>query len=119
MFRPEAAELLLIGLQGDDALRLRAEARAAMGDHDFAQSLFSRLGVDDRARDSAWLSGNWAQVAGRDDALSRAAQLATEEDAVPEGEDISLAYAEALTEGSADVRATLQALLKETRLPEE
>ncbi|MBS0123649.1 hypothetical protein [Thetidibacter halocola] len=119
MFRPEAAELLLIGLQGDDALSLRAEARAAMGDHDFAQALFSRLGVEDRARESAWLSGNWEQVVGSDDAMSRAAQLASEKDGGPETDDISLAYAEALTAGSADARATLRALLDETRLVEE
>ena len=119
MFRPEAAELLLIGMQGEDVNRLRAEARSAMGDHAFAKTAFADLGVEDRSRDAAWLAGDWAAVERGGDAIAQAARLMVDDAASPADTDLTLSAVNSLASDSETSRQTLQALLDETRLSEE
>lgn len=54
--RPEEAELLVIGLRDDAALKLRAEARAAMKDHAFAARTYRDLGEEEQAALSGWMA---------------------------------------------------------------
>lgn len=115
--RPEEAELVLISLRDEEAIRLRAQAREQMGDHVFAQSIYADLGQGEEARQSAWLSGDWAEVeAGQSDALSRAAALVREEQAALDPQAPTLTGAEQLSESSAAARETLRSLLDATRI---
>ncbi|MCA1286007.1 hypothetical protein [Salipiger bermudensis] len=116
---PQQAEIALIGLQGDDALALRAQARAMMGDYSYAQTAFGALGEDGAARSAAWLAGDWAALGEGEDALAAAAELLGS--ALPDdvGPQPSLAVVEALATSGAETRDTLRALLEQTRLAEE
>jgi len=116
---PQQAEIALIGLQGDDALALRARARAMMGDYTYAQTAFGALGEDGAARSAAWLAGDWETLGEGEDALAAAAELAGS--ALPDslGAEPSLAVVEALATSGAETRDTLRALLDQTRLAEE
>lgn len=115
--RPEEAELVLISLRDEEAIRLRAQAREQMGDHVFAQSIYTDLGQGEEARQAAWLSGDWEGVAaGQPDSLSRAAALVREEQAALDPRAPTLTGAEQLSESSAAARETLRALLDATRI---
>lgn len=116
--RPEAADMILIGMQGDDVLSLRAEVRLAMGDYDFAKTAYARLGAVDRERDAAWLAGDWQEMSKQDDIRGQAVKMAmTELPQTSEG-GVSLADAEALSSSSGQTRSIISALLEETRIPD-
>lgn len=118
--KPEEAEIALIGLQGDDVLQLRAEARRQMGDFSYVQTAYERLGQEDGARSAAWLAGDWPTVAnGEAGALSSAAALAESEDAVFADARPSLQLAETIAGESSQTRATLEELLATTRLTDQ
>lgn len=56
MNRPEEAELLVIGLRDDSALKLRAAARAAMKDHGFAARTYRDIGEEKQAALAVWMA---------------------------------------------------------------
>lgn len=120
MSRPEEAEILLIGLQGEDVDRLRAEARSRMGDHDYAKTVFAKLGANQDALDSAWLSGDWQDVASQiKDARSPAAIMVQSEQPSVSRDDPRLTDATRLSEASAASRQTLRDLLDATKISED
>ncbi len=114
---PEEAEIGLIGLQGEDVLRLRAEARRMMGDFEYATNAFETLGETRRAESAAWLAGDWAALEAQGGTLGAAAALA-DSSPLDLGGPPSLAIAESLAGSAEETRSTLRALLDETRLPE-
>ncbi|MGP6088710.1 hypothetical protein [Antarctobacter jejuensis] len=118
MFRPEDAEIILIGQRGDDIARLRAEARRQMGDHVFAKTLLADLGDTQGAVTSAWLSGDWQDVAQSDGSLAPAAELMRDEPTDAAVTVDRLGAVNALAEGSARSRETLRALLDATVIPD-
>ncbi|MFC4731105.1 hypothetical protein [Salipiger abyssi] len=116
---PEAAEIALIGLQGEDVLRLRAEARRMMGDFDYARTAYDKLGEPQRARSAAWLAGDWPALDDAQDTLGATAALVRAD--LPNADETlpSLALAEQLAGTGAETRAALRALLEDTRLPSD
>lgn len=117
MGRPEEAEIILIGQRGDDVARLRAEARSQMGDHIFAKSIFADAGKTREAVTSAWLSGDWQDVAESDTVLAPAADLMQQEPPAFDPARVSLAGVDAVFDASAHSRETLRALLDATAIP--
>ncbi|WGW04637.1 hypothetical protein [Tropicibacter oceani] len=113
--RPEEAEIVLVGLRGENIAALRAEARRQMGDHDYARTLYEEMGETEEALNAAWLSGDWDRVAEEGETpLAQAARLTSQDNPVPEAP--SLGYAETLTGQSAETRQTLRALLDATQI---
>lgn len=118
--QPEEAEIILIGQRGEEATRLRAEARRQMGDHDFAHGIYAEIGDADEARQSAWLAGDWQKVAqDRQDALSRTAELLQKETVTVDPSAPTLSMADSLSAESATARETLRSLLDATRIVAE
>ncbi len=60
--QPKQAEIALIGLEGRDVTKLRAESRRKMGDHEYSRELFEELGESEEEIDQAWLSSNWERL---------------------------------------------------------
>jgi hypothetical protein len=116
--QPEEAEIILIGQQSDEVTRLRAEARHQMGDHVFAKTLFEGVGEAGAAVNSAWLSGEWEEVADSESALADAADLMLQGPEELEPTQVSLGSADAISAASALSRETLRALLDATAIPE-
>ncbi|SDH32687.1 hypothetical protein [Alloyangia pacifica] len=115
--QPEEAEIALIGLQGNDVLRLRAAAREAMGDYDFARTAYAELGDAENAARLAWLAGDLDATAGGVDPL-RAEAAALAQAAPPDLGPLSLAQGKALAESGQDTIDTVRALLAGSALPE-
>ncbi len=125
---PEQAEIALIGLQGDEVLALRAEARRMMGDYSYAAEAYTTLGNIEGARQSAWLAGESAPAAegalstdaegNTQDPLNAAMQLMQESLPDPVASAPSLAIAETVAGSGAETRQALRALLDATRLSE-
>ena len=87
-----------------------------------AQGVYEALGQDDASLRSAWVAGDWSNVTAQNEGtLSSAASIAGNQvDGSPSFADPSLAESDALIEDSVASRATLRALLDETRIaPEE
>ena len=115
---PEQAEIAIVGLQGEDALRLRARARELMGDYQYATSAYASLGEEQQSEEAAWLAGAWPLLDGRNDPIGRTAAVV--ETSVPDpGDAPSLSMAEALAGASSEARDTLRKLLDETHLGDE
>ncbi|MGH1412430.1 MAG: hypothetical protein ACRBB0_02995 [Pelagimonas sp.] len=115
--RPEEAEILLIGLKGENVALLRALARSKMGDHEYARAIYDELGEETSGLTQAWLSGNWGRVSEqKDDPLSSAAQFLSQERVTPSFDDIDLEEIERLQAQSSDVRATILNMLDATEL---
>jgi len=115
--RPEEAEIILIGQRGDEVARLRAEARSQMGDHVFAKSIFADAGKTSDAVTSAWLSGDWQDVAESDTALAPAAELMQQDPPAFDPARVSLAGVDAVFDASIRSRETLRTLLDVTAIP--
>lgn len=113
---PEQAEISLIGLDGDEVLSLRADARRMMGDYSYAAEAYTTLGNSESARSSAWLAGESTLPGGEQDALSAAMQLRERNFPDPTSNAPSLAIAETLAGAGAETRDTIRALLDATRL---
>ncbi|MBV2359345.1 hypothetical protein KUH32_06145 [Thalassococcus sp. CAU 1522] len=115
--QPEDAEIALIGLRGPDVLRLRAEARAMMGDYDFAKTAHESLGDNEAAARAAWMAGDLqdlpVDVGGLYEAASR---LSAEPIAPPQTTEPSLQDVGTLIEQSQTARSALADLLSESRL---
>lgn len=60
--RPRRAEAELLGLDGPDIDRLRAEARLATGDYAGSQELFRSIDATDAETGAAFLAGNWPRI---------------------------------------------------------
>ncbi len=116
--RPEDAEIILIGQRGEKVARLRAEARRQMGDHVFAKTLFSDLGDEQGALQSAWLSGAWQDVSQSDSVLAPAADMIQRDPEVTDTAADRLGAVDALANGSARSRETIRALLDATAISE-
>lgn len=120
LMRPEEAEISIIGLKGEEAITLRAEARRQMGDFSLAEEIYSQIGQTENASTSAWLSGNWAGVAsGSDGALSDAARLIQSDQVDFDLSDPKLQDAQQLVDQSMTSAQTLRALLDKTRIEGE
>ncbi len=116
--RPEAAEIILIGMQGEDVSRLRASAREAMGDYDFAQTVYDDLEEQERIPTAAWLAGNWTTVAeSADPALAQAAELMLTETTLQDFGDAGLQSFRDLSSQSASSRQSIREMLESTRVP--
>lgn len=115
--RPEEAEIILIGQRGERVVRLRAEARRQMGDHVLAKTILEGIGEERAAIDSAWLSGDWNDVAESDSALAPAAGLMQSQPEAFDVSNVSLAAVNDLSDASAKSRQTLRALLDATAFP--
>ena len=113
----EAAEIALIGWQGEDVLALRGRAREMMQDFAFAADAFTRLGRSDEARDASWLAGDWAAL--EDDAepaFAATASLIQSDLPDLDASPVTLALGETLAASGAETLQTLRNLLEETRL---
>lgn len=111
--RPRQAEAELIGLDGEEAMSLRARARSMAGEHDVAQTLYLGAGDAAAARREGWLAGDREHPSGTDgtaqSALAKLTQAgAARETAAPQG---MLARSDALVAQSRDTRAAIEALL--------
>ncbi|WP_353473531.1 hypothetical protein PVT71_05660 [Salipiger sp. H15] len=113
----QAAEIALVGLQGEDVLRLRAEAREAMGDYAFARSAYAELGDSANAARLAWLAGDLAaSTAGGDPVRAEAAAIALAEPPVTAAP--SLAESKALADSGGATIEAIRALLAQSAIPE-
>ncbi len=61
--RPRQAIVELLDLDGADANAVRARALSDVGDHAAAYYLFSSSQAQDKARQEAWLKGDWQRAA--------------------------------------------------------
>ncbi len=130
--RPERAEVELLGVAGEDAQALRAEARRRSGDYRGAREAYLDTDREAAATRAAWLAGDWdALVASDDPLLARTARLLRGDDPEPAEEaaggteelaaqpgGASLAASREALARSADARATLQELLARFALSE-
>lgn len=69
--RPRQAEVELLGLDGRDAISLRAQARRLVGDHDAARILFNASNQPQQALDAAWFAQDLDQLAEAEDPTLR------------------------------------------------
>lgn len=115
--RPEEAEILLIGLKGQEVSMLRAVARSRMGDHDYARSIYAELGQEEKALVEAWLSGDWPRVSKTEgNPLSPAATMLQAEYELPSIGGVSLSDAEAMFSASSKSREIIVGMLDATRM---
>ena len=108
---PRNAEVALLGLQGDEANLLRAQAREMTGETDAARILFASAGRDKDARRTAIEAEDWAQVPG--DTAPDIAELAAglTDGAEPENPDAPLGSGRALLTESSVSRQRIKAML--------
>lgn len=114
--RPEEAEIILIGQRGEEVVRLRAEARRQMGDHVFAKTLFEEVGDGERVINSAWLAGDWTDVAESSSLLAPAAGLMSSGVEEFQPDNRKLDSISILSDESAESRNTIRALLNATAI---
>jgi tetratricopeptide (TPR) repeat protein len=117
--RPEEAEIVLIGQRGRSAEELRAEARQQMGDFVFSRTLFEGAGNIEGALYSAWLSGDWNEVAKSENTFSGAAGLMQQNLERLDSADIRLESVEDISVSSEQSRETLRLLLEATEVLSE
>lgn len=110
----------LEGLEGAEALALRARALGLAGEHDAAAALFDQVGLEADADREAWLGLDMDRL-GRQEGTpiaEIARQRAAERTGNPvEGEKV-LQRALGMADESAELRATLDALLEANPLPD-
>ncbi|MGY9045958.1 MAG: hypothetical protein ACKVKF_02525 [Rhodobacterales bacterium] len=116
--RPDDAEIALIGLQGQDILELRAEARAMMGDSDFAQQAYDEFAQPGAPVDPAWVASDWTTAADpAQGPLSDAARVLRSDPILPDAaRAASIGGSKALVGDSEAARETLRALLESTQI---
>lgn len=116
--RPRRAEAELLGLDGPEVDRLRAEAASLTGNHEMASRAFAALNDTARAQREAWRAGDWSRLDdGPDRTLSRAGALLTApQDAAPSEEFGVLARNRDLLDRSTTSRDVLDQLLQDTRV---
>ena len=111
--KPRRAEVNLLGLAGEEADILRAQARSMSGDHQSAQGLFAALDQPDLMIEEAWLSGDWPALQKSGDALwNDVAELTMQDDVKPNlFKPQSLTENHALLVESSKARQTISELL--------
>jgi tetratricopeptide (TPR) repeat protein len=113
--RPEEAEILLIGRQDDPAVRLRAKARAAMGDHAYARRLYASVEAVERQNKAARMAGQWQSLdEPADQPLAQAAAIPPSP--ALDASDFKLSEVETLFQDSVETRGILRALLDATEI---
>ncbi len=121
--KPRQAIVDLLDLDGPDVNLLRAYALSAVGDHASAYHLFNSADQSDKAREAAWLEGDWANAVEPDVpayeafAQIRASQGTTGAD--NELPETTLARNRSLLTASESTRETLAALLEANSMPDE
>lgn len=120
LFQPMDAEAELLGLVGEDADRLRVQARELAGDYAGALRGVDPQVLSEQRRDLAWLAGDWSTLAeGDQDLLAQTAQLAITHDNDSAENEIDtqasgfLRQARDLITNSQESRSVLEALLAE------
>lgn len=118
LFKPEDAEIALIGLKGDDVQALRAAARVQMGDYEYAQSSYDALGQGAAAERAAWIAGDWERVSESDSGVlaSVAEMIRSTPDPSADRNNPSLAVSNDALDQSKAARETLRELLEATRI---
>ncbi|MDA7423336.1 hypothetical protein [Thalassococcus lentus] len=114
--QPTEAEILLIGRQDHDAKRLRAKARAAMGDYTHASALFAEIGETAMQEKIARMAGAWSDLSASHTELSQAAALISKPPVSVDESAITLAQAQNLSRESASAREILRDLLASTEI---
>ena len=119
--KPRQAEAVLLGLDGEDANLLRAQARSMAGDHGIAGQLYRSAGQTDAALNETWLAGDWQELENSEDpVLSQVGRLLAGTSPAPEGEagpDTPLERNRRLLEDSGDVREIVGTLLDSKAAP--
>jgi len=118
--RPLDAEAELLGVEGEDADRLRVQARELVGDYAGALRSVNILDEAEQRRELAWLAGDWSTLAeGEQDLLAQTAQLAIAHDRNSAENEFDtrapgfLRQARNLITDSQEARSVLEALLTE------
>ena len=113
LYQPQEAQAYLTGLEGADAMALRAEALTMAGDPRAAAPLLADLGQSDAAARTAWSGGDFAVAAAHSDRLKDAAAgLGLLSPQARKGAPgATLSGSKALLEDSAAVRQVLEGLL--------
>ena len=121
---PRRAEAALLGLEGDVANRLRAEARRRAGDHSEAMEIYRQLGDTAEADRQAWLQSDWPALANSETVIYRDVSRLTNTPGVSVAPGLAeplssgvLARNRGLLDVSADTRTTLTELLQLHRGP--
>ena len=111
---PREAFASVLGMEGDDADRLRARALEQMRDHERAAELLTEADKQAEAARNFWLTGNWQSVSeNSDQRYGKLAGLAKKISAEGVAGDMPpLARARALIGGSASMRSDVAAMLK-------
>ena len=117
---PRRAEAEILGVEGEEAARLRAAARAASGDHAQAATLLRELGDEPASEEQSWLAGDWPALIDAESAPYRTLALWNSEGEIsqepaPNVEPLTngvLARNRGLLEKSAEVRNVIDDLLE-------
>ncbi|WP_397541797.1 hypothetical protein [Roseovarius salis] len=112
--RPNQALLDLMPVSGEDADRLRAEARSKAGGHATAHDIYAALGEEEAARREAWLAADWRALAEDGQGpVPDVAKAMLDMQAQPNARAAGvLARNRSLLDASRQTRATLGAMLK-------
>lgn len=115
------AEERIMGMDDPEARKLRAEIREAMGDFAYAASAFASLGDTEAAQRAAWLGSAWSELDSAPEKVfaDAATLVTTQPEPLPTGARPELSEIEALVGDSAQMRATLDALLSRTGIGAE
>lgn len=115
LHQPLQAEAALSGLEGAEAITLRARAFEMSGLHDEAHELYQRQGAESDAVVSAWLSDRWDHLIPEEDSrygpISAIARRELEP--IPNADGM-LAHAKLALEESADLRGVISSLLADS-----
>jgi len=120
--RPRQALVELLELDGTETNMLRARAQSAVGNHAAAYYLFASSQYPDKARQEAWLKGDWPNATDPSEpAYTALADMMAANDpaegATPPTNQAVLARNRDLIDTSSAVRSTLSALLVANPLP--
>ncbi|SEO07587.1 hypothetical protein SAMN04490248_101257 [Salinihabitans flavidus] len=116
--KPRQAEADLLGLKGQEANRLRAEARSMAGEHERAAALLASIGETEEAENAAWLAGSWDRLRSAETDVFRNLTRVVSAPEAPQGDlqlasldEVTLSESRTLLEESIEARETLRNLL--------
>ena len=108
---PEMALAQASGLDGDDVLKLRAEAYQMMGDFNSASLLWDKLGEIERKTSADWLSGSWQTLNEDEGVRGEVSRLVLEELPDTNGDSPSFDISNTLSDSSREAILSLRSLL--------
>jgi hypothetical protein len=109
--RPRRAEAEVLGMVGEDAELVRAEARRQAGDHTRARQAYFQMGKVQEGERQAWLAGDWMALQKADTSQYREfAQIVEPDEPMAETDGV-LALNRQRLDQSAKMREVLAALL--------